>query len=159
MQQSFTTTRLNLAPLHIEDRDFILELLNSDGWLQFIGDRKVRTPEQSTLYIEKIKANPNVAYWIVRLKDDDTPVGIITYIRRDYLPGHDLGFAFLDAHTGLGYAYEAARAFMEEMNQGEKLFAIVLPENIVSIRLLTKLGFRFEQPVEIDAQLLHVYST
>lgn len=39
MNVSIETEKLNIRPLRIEDADFIIQLLNTKGWLQFIGDR------------------------------------------------------------------------------------------------------------------------
>ena len=36
------TERLNIRPLILQDAAFMLELLNSKGWIQFIGDRNVK---------------------------------------------------------------------------------------------------------------------
>ncbi len=48
------TKRLTLRKLGKEDCSFILELVNSDGWLEFIGDRNVRSENDSLKYIESI---------------------------------------------------------------------------------------------------------
>jgi RimJ/RimL family protein N-acetyltransferase len=37
------TERLILRHLTVEDSEFMLELVNDPAWLQFIGDRGVRT--------------------------------------------------------------------------------------------------------------------
>jgi len=39
MYRQIETERLLIRPIKITDTSFILDLLNSDGWLQFIGDR------------------------------------------------------------------------------------------------------------------------
>ena len=47
------TERLKLREFTNTDTDFIIALLNSPGWLQFIGDRNVRTKEEAVAYLEK----------------------------------------------------------------------------------------------------------
>ena len=47
------TTRLLLRPFNLDDAPFIIELLNSPGWLQYIGDRNVKTIEQAEQYLLK----------------------------------------------------------------------------------------------------------
>ena len=49
--RSFETERLLLKPSTEEDAAFVLELLNTPKWLQFIGDRKVHTLEAAKEYI------------------------------------------------------------------------------------------------------------
>ena len=41
------TERLQLRQFTLDDSEFIIRLLNSEGWLKFIGDRNVQTKEQA----------------------------------------------------------------------------------------------------------------
>jgi RimJ/RimL family protein N-acetyltransferase len=41
------TERLLLRPFNTDDAPFILELVNSPGWLQFIGDRNIHSIEDA----------------------------------------------------------------------------------------------------------------
>ena len=91
--------------------------MNTPGWLKFIGERNVRSPEYALEYINRILHNENVAYWTVKLKPNSIPIGVITLIKRDYLPHHDIGFAFLPEYSGKGYAYEATSAVMHELSK------------------------------------------
>ncbi|MEO0066067.1 MAG: hypothetical protein RI983_1393, partial [Bacteroidota bacterium] len=34
------TSRLNIRPINLVDSKFMLELVNTKGWLKYIGDRK-----------------------------------------------------------------------------------------------------------------------
>ena len=75
-------------------------------------------------------------------------VGICGVIRRDSLPGPDLGFAFLERFQGQGLALEAARAVMRHASKHlfvQRMLAVTSPENIPSLRLLEKLGFKPQQ--------------
>ncbi|GEM_PF-2614975 len=45
------TKRLTLRLQTTDDADFILELMNEPSWLEFIGDRGVRTVEDTREYI------------------------------------------------------------------------------------------------------------
>ena len=56
------TDRLILNELQANDHAFIFELVNSPGWLEFIGDRNIRTPEDAIAYIEKITVSPCLLY-------------------------------------------------------------------------------------------------
>lgn len=47
------TDRLILRHQKIEDAAFILELLNDPSWIQYIGDRGVRTIDDARDYILK----------------------------------------------------------------------------------------------------------
>ncbi len=141
------TERLVLHELQDNDHEFIFKLVNSPGWLEFIGDRNIRTLEDANIYVKKIIDNPHVKYWTVRQKPDAQPLGIITLVKRDYLDYYDIGFAFLPEHTGKGYSFEATVSILDVLTQeviADKLLAITTEDNSRSVRLLEKLGFRYE---------------
>ena len=52
MEHILETDRLFIRELKLTDFQFILELLNSPGWLQYIGDRGVNNEEQAKLYLQ-----------------------------------------------------------------------------------------------------------
>jgi [ribosomal protein S5]-alanine N-acetyltransferase len=154
------TKRLLLETLSIQDALFVLELVNTDDWLTFIGDKNISTPEDAIVYIQKISANTTTNYWTVKLKDTQLPIGLVTVIKRDYLEHQDIGFAFLPNHFNKGYAYEATMEVLKHIaQQGIETYivAITLPENISSIKLLQKLGLQFENEMEVEKELLYVY--
>ena len=157
---NLTTDRLIIKPLTVSDGDFIQELVNTEGWLKFIGNRNVNSPADAGAYIQKILDNKNVSYWVVQLKDSMNKIGIVTYIKRDYLDHHDIGFAFLPGFAGKGYAYEATHAVLTKLVAKDKLthiLATTVPENVSSIKLLEKLGLAFEREIELEKEKIHVY--
>src|SRR5215218_4924840 len=96
MQTTITTERLVLETLRASDHGFILELVNTEGWLQFIGDRNIHSKDDAIRYIQKIDEAQNFTYWVVRTKETGAPpMGIVSFLKRDYLEHFDLGFAFL----------------------------------------------------------------
>ncbi len=158
MDLSIETERLSLAPLTLNGSDFIGELVNTKGWLDFIGERHVHSPEEALAYCQKIIDSSTVSYWVVSHKEQGMPIGIVTLIKRDYLDHHDIGFAFLPAYNGYGYAYEAVKGVLDAIRQHpahKQLLATTVPENTHSIRLLTKLGFGFDKEIRVnDGRLL-----
>lgn len=153
-----TTARLTLSPLTPEDAPFVLELVNDRAWLRFIGDRGVRTLAQARAYIENGSvqsfARHGFGSFLVRLAATGTPLGVCGLYRRDYLPGPDVGFALLPAFTGQGYAYEAAAAVMTHGRTVlglTSLLAICSPDNAASVKLLGKLGLRFDHTIRAPA--------
>lgn len=155
------TDRLILNEPQANDHAFIFELVNSPGWLEFIGDRNIRTPEDAIAYIEKITVSPHIKYWIVKLKEDHQPAGIITLVKRDYLEHYDIGFAFLPQYTGSGYSSEATRAILEVLPDEilkDKILAITTEVNHRSVNLLEKLKFIYEGRIESDGKTLVQYA-
>ena len=170
MNYILETERLRLREFILSDADFIVALLNSPGWLQYIGDRNVRTEEQGRNYLENgslksYRAN-GYGLWLVELKEDKTPVGMCGIINRETLYNPDIGFAFLPEYVGKGYAFEAASATMAYARDVLKLttiLAITAPENQRSIKLLEKLGLRltstFNWPETNEELLLYSNQT
>jgi RimJ/RimL family protein N-acetyltransferase len=140
---------------------FIQQLLNTAGWLQFIGDRNVRSEAEAYAYINKINENPAVTYWTVTLSAEPATIGVISLIQRDYLEYPDIGFAFLPEFNGQGYAFEAASAVLDHLRAESnypQLYAAALPDNTASIKLLIKLGFHFERSANFEHREKLLYS-
>jgi [ribosomal protein S5]-alanine N-acetyltransferase len=161
MRESYQTDRLKLDLLSPPDAGFILRLLNSAGWLKFIGDRNIHSTQDALNYIEKTVANPKITYWVVRSVGENLSMGMVSFIKRDYLENHDIGFAFLPEFSGNGYALEAAKVVLTDLLKApdhQTILATTLKENRNSIRLLEKLGFRFKKEIEPGGEKLQLYS-
>ncbi len=144
-----TTARTELRELTADDAPFILDLLNQPSFLRFIGDREVRTLEDSAHRIEtrfraSYRENGFGSYAVV-LRDTGVPIGICGFVRRESLPMADLGFAFLPQYEGRGYAHEAAVATLGYGRSQlglPQVMAIAQLDNWRSHRLLARLGFQ-----------------
>jgi [ribosomal protein S5]-alanine N-acetyltransferase len=152
------TERLALRELAPGDEPFILELLNEPGFLNNIGDRGVRTLDDARGYIvnSAVASYEKNGYGLYRvaLKGSDEPVGICGLVRREGLDGPDVGFAFLERFWGRGYARESAARIVEDARDRlgiGRLLAITALENRGSIRVLEKLGFRFERTIKLPS--------
>lgn len=152
------TDRLVLRKFVAGDAAFILELLNQPSFIQFIGDKGVRTLDDAKNYIA---TGPIASYqrhgfglYLVELKDGKVPIGMCGVLKRESLPDPDLGFAFLPEYWGQGYAFEAASAVLKEARDTFKLtriLAITNPDNDASIKLLAKLGFQLERVMKFSS--------
>lgn len=157
--------RLRLLELEDSDADFVVELLNSEGFLRHIGDRGVRTAEGALRYIAE---GPRASYaahgfglWKAQRKSDGVLVGMSGLLQRDYLPQPDLGYAFLPQFHGLGYASEAGAAVLRHGFDHfgmARILAIVSPGNAGSARVLEKLGMADEGLRDVDGNQLRVFS-
>lgn len=160
MQSTITTNRLHLTLVQPADAAFMLELVNTPGWLQLIGDRNVHSAEDATVYIKRLLNTPDLFYWVIRHHDNNIPVGVVSFLKRTYLDYFDIGFALLPQYKGNGYAYEAANAVLK-MALGNPAHPIVLattmPNNTASIQLLTKLGLQYEKVILQNDEALLVY--
>ena len=150
------TNRLLLTKQTEADAHFVLELMNSDGWLKYIGDRGVATEEDAEDYIRngaiKSYATHGFGLYLVKLRDGDKPVGLCGLIKRDALEHVDIGFAFLPEYNGHGYATEAATGVMEYAKTvlGLKTIAgITMPDNLPSIAVLKMIGLTYKEMVQL----------
>ncbi len=154
------TERLFLTLLQKEDAAFIKILVNTEGWIKFIGDRNIHSIPDAEAYIEKIISNPNIHYWVARTRELNKPVGVISFIKRDYLEHWDIGFALLPEVHKKGYAYEGAMCILKH-NAGtgrhSQFLATVMSSNTTSVKLLEKMGLSFEKEITSDAGPLMLY--
>jgi [ribosomal protein S5]-alanine N-acetyltransferase len=158
------TDRLTLSKVTEDDASFILALLNTPGWLKFIGDRGVKTIEDAQKYIQErfIKSYDDNGFgmYIIKLKNGNTPIGLSGLVKRPTLDDVDIGYALFDDFTGKGYAFEATKGVY---NYGKKtlglkrIVAIVNQDNKLSIKLLEKLGFYFEKMIISGEDELRFY--
>jgi ribosomal-protein-alanine N-acetyltransferase len=160
MNLNIETDRLYIRPLIIKDVDFIIQLLNSKGWIQFIGDRNVKDIKAANNYIQRILLNNNYFYSVFEIKETNTPIGIVTFLYREDKNHPDIGFAMLPQYEKKGYAFEAVKSYLDTLkkNQVGKITAITKPDNKNSISLLKKLGLVFEKSYIENDEMLDMYS-
>jgi RimJ/RimL family protein N-acetyltransferase len=144
------TDRLRIRPFTTGDAEFIIALLNSPGWLEFIGDRKIKTIEQANTYLTdgpmKSYQEHGFGLSMVELKTTSLPIGMCGILKRPGLDHPDIGFAFLPEFNGQGYAFEAATATMLHATDGLRLpcvYAITDLGNHRSIKLIEKIGMTY----------------
>ncbi len=145
---------MSLREFSFDDAAFVLELLNEPGFLRHIGDKGVRTLEDARNYIE---LGPVDSYrrngfglYAACLRDaaGAAPLGMCGLVKREGLPDPDVGYAFLERHWGRGYAVECAAAALEYGTHTLKLpriLAITSPDNRGSIRVLERIGMKFDR--------------
>ena len=151
------TDRLVLRRLSTDDAEFINELLNQPSFLRYIGDKEVRSNADAVRYIQ---TGPLASYerfgfglYLVELKESGASIGICGLLKRDSLPDVDVGFAFLPSYWSQGYAFESASAVMtygREVLGLRRIVAITSPDNDPSIRLLERIGLRFEGLIKLS---------
>ena len=146
------TERLLLRPITVDDAEFILILLNEPSFLRYIGDKQVRNVEDARQYILN---GPIASYerhglglLLVELRDSHTRIGMCGLLKRDELPEPDIGFTLMPDFWNKGFAFEAAAAVLQDARDRLKLqriLAITSLDNDASIKLLERLGFKFER--------------
>ena len=151
-----TTDRLNLKLASMEDAPFFLDLYNTPTFIQFIGDKNLRSLEDARSYVQN-RFLPQIErlgygnYLIIR-KEDGAKIGSVGIFEREGLDVQDIGFSFLEEFQGKGYGYEAASKLLETAFTDfgcSKISAITSKENIASQSLIQKLGLKYLKTVQL----------
>lgn len=142
--------RIYLRKLTLNDAPLMLALLNTPKWIQFIGDRNVKSLLDAEKYLENgiLKNYDELGYgfYLVVEKLQKQSIGLCGFVKRPELEHPDMGFAFLPEYIGKGYGYEAAKVCLNfgiEKLKFETLSAIINEDNVASIGLIKKLGFSY----------------
>ncbi len=87
------TDRLRLRCFTEADAEFVLKLVNDEGWLRYIGDRGIGNVEQARAYIGKMvsqwKEHGYGAY-LVALKETGALLGLAGLFQREGLDHPDI---------------------------------------------------------------------
>lgn len=149
------TTRLRLRKFTPADAEFTIALVNDPAWLRFIGDRKVRTPEDAVAYIarmEAMHAEHGHGALLMEWRETGKQIGMAGLFRRPGLELPDVGFALLPEYYGQGFAFEAAQAVLRDARGRlglSRVGGITIESNVASIRLLEKLGLHYERTLRL----------
>jgi RimJ/RimL family protein N-acetyltransferase len=162
----FETARLRIRPFRFEDAPFIVELLNDPDWIRFIGDKNVRSIGAAETYLRngplRMYAEHGFGLCAVELRSDRRVLGMCGLIRRPGLDDVDLGFAFLPAFRGQGFATEAASATLAHGFAScglRRIVAITDPDNVACAGVLTRAGMRFEERRRLGDAEVALYAT
>jgi ribosomal-protein-alanine N-acetyltransferase len=159
MEQILETDLLKIRHFTVDDGEFVLRLVNTPGWLQYIGNRGIRTVEEAQLYLLTGPINnyekQGFGLYLVELKENRIPIGMCGLIKRDGLEDIDIGFAFLPEFSGKGHAFDAAHATLKYAQQVlniNKVVSITQSNNLRAINLLKKLGFNYVKKVQLPQE-------
>jgi RimJ/RimL family protein N-acetyltransferase len=152
------TERLRLRTLAAEDAPFYLAVVNTQGFIEFIGDRGIRTVDAAREAIANgpvaMQATLGHSLYLVERKEDGAAIGMCGLIKRETLTDVDIGYAYLPQFGGQGYATEAAAgvlAYAPTLGI-PRLLAITSPGNDASNAVLRKIGMRFQDLVHLTPE-------
>lgn len=160
------TERLLIRKAAVNDREFILRLLNEPSWLEFIGNKNIRNADAAEAYISTTLQGSyernGFGLMVVEIRGNGVPIGLCGLLKRDHLRDVDLGYAFLPEYWGKGYAFETAERVIADGRDShgfKRIVAITLPQNRACIKVLTKLGFVREAETWLgdDPEVLSLY--
>jgi len=150
------TERLQLRWMTLDDTPMMFAVWNDPAFMQFVGDRGIRTLEEAEVSMQQGPVHLYAEYgygpFRVICRDDGADMGVCGLYRRDGLDEPDIGFAFLPEFRGKGFGYEASVAVLDHARDVLKLprvTAIVSPANDASIALLEKLGMSYDKAMRL----------
>lgn len=152
------TARLRLASWSLDDLDDAQRLWGDAEVMRYIGTGNTLSRDEVAARLQDEIARERqygVQYWKVLLKATGETIGCCGLRPYSFLvdsaewqgsgPPYELGFHFMRAHWGQGYAAEAAQpalGYAFGVMRLPKVFAGHHPKNAASAAVLHKLGFR-----------------
>lgn len=164
-QLTIETERLLLRPFRLADIAPSYQMNLDAEVSRYTGDGGVVSKaEMERKIVEDVLgdyAKHGFGRLVVELKGEDQFIGFAGLKYLEDMDEVDLGYRFMKAYWGKGYATEAAQACLE-LGFGtlglKKIIAMVLPANSGSVRVLEKLHFHYEKDIEEDGQLAKLYA-
>ena len=123
--------------------------IESDVDVRRFVDGKVLSFEEARKYVEmNIRQYQKFGYgrYAVRLKENRNLIGMCGFLNEPY--GIDFGYRYSKDSWGKGLGFEAAKEVLEYgfLELGlEKVLGLTAEQNYGSIRILEKLGFKFQE--------------
>ena len=123
--------------------------IESDADVRRFVDGKVLSLKEAGEYVEmNIRQYQRIGYgrYAVRLKKTGNLIGMCGFLKENY--GIDFGYRYSKISWGKGFGFEAAKVVL---NYGfselglEKVVGLTAEENLGSIRILEKLGFKLQE--------------
>jgi RimJ/RimL family protein N-acetyltransferase len=154
----FETERLRLRTLSANDARFFLRLVNEPSFIDNIRDKGIRSLADAENAIQTghrdVQEKMGFSLYLVERKEDGQAIGLCGLVKREDLPGIDIGYAYLPEFGRKGYAFEANQGLLNYAKNSlhlEELLAIVSLYNHASCQLLEKLGFEFQKNIDLKA--------
>ena len=151
MKTILETDRLILREFVLEDVDDFFRLVSDPNVTRHIGDACKSVEEARKGLVERtFRDYEKFGYgrWAVVCKSTGKVVGAAGLKFLDDIGEVDLGYRFFKEHWGKGLATEASRAVVAygvDALRIQRIVGIADIENQASIRVLEKVGFRFDK--------------
>ncbi len=145
------SARTRLRRFTIADFENMRALESEPDIMKFTPSRVPQTPEQTRLKLQSlVEKEANLApfgVWAAELKDTREFVGWFMLLKARY-EEPELGFMIVKKHWGKGLATEISKALLDHGRQNlgvQNFIATTNLDNFASIKVLTKLGFKFSR--------------
>ena len=151
MRSTIETRRLILRPFKSDDVEAAFAWFGDPIVMRFTPtgpDTSIEQTKARLAHYQEHQTEHGFSRWIVLDRHLGRPIGDSGLLALQEYGWIDLGFRLAQPYRGQGLATEAARAWVRAAFDDfhiDRLIAFVHPENVVSIRVLEKLGFHAER--------------
>lgn len=158
------TTRLNLRQLSQQDTDMVFEFNSDPLTLKYVAREPYTKPKQAENKVNDFMnafQEKTGIWWTFTLKDTNANIGyggIFSINQTDQ--NAEIGYGLLESFWGQGYISEVVKelvAFAFHQVCLHRLYAIVLPGNEASVKVLENNGFKLEGTLKDNAFARHRY--
>jgi [ribosomal protein S5]-alanine N-acetyltransferase len=155
MKQILETNRLILRELDIGDSKSFYELNQNPNVVKYTGDKAFASVAEAQLFLENYKDYQINGFgrWAVINKSNGEFLGWcgLKYVKA--INETDIGFRFFEEYWNNGFATESAKSCLnygfEKLNL-KTIVGRVMAENLASIKILEKLGLKYEKEFNFD---------
>lgn len=152
-----TTERCEVRETTVNDADSFYDIYKEPSitrYMEDLYDDKAAEVAYIQDYIKKVYAFYGYGMWTVLEKSSGKVIGRAGISWREGFDVPELGFVIAVPYQHQGYAYEVCKAILEygKTELGfTRIQALVMEENESSNALCRKLGFKYNEKVEVDS--------
>jgi RimJ/RimL family protein N-acetyltransferase len=158
------TERLRLRPFRAEDLDAYAALCADPEVMRYVGDRGALSREDAWRQMAMLAGHWQLrgfGMWAVEERSTGAFVGRVGLHYPEGWPDREVAWALARAYWGRGYAFEAARAALDEAfgRLGwSRAISLIDPANARSVRLAERLGELPEGEATVRGHRVSVYA-
>ena len=147
------TERCIIREMTEEDLDAVYQVYAAPSitrYMEGLYEDREKELEYTRSYIQHAYTFWGYGTWVIVKKSDNKIIGRVGFNLRDGYEEVELGFVIMEEEQKKGYAFECCEAVMKigkEEYFFEAVQALVKEENVDSIKLCYKLGFRLVEKV------------
>lgn len=155
MKEILQTERLLLRELNPDDAENFYKLNLNPNVIKYTGNSAFKDIDEAKEFLENYqdyKLN-GFGRWAVIEKSTNEFLGWCGLKYDKNLDETDIGFRFFEEHWNKGLATESAKACIDYGFENLNLKTIIgraISENIASIKVLEKIGLKFEREFDFD---------
>ncbi|MGN6376331.1 MAG: GNAT family N-acetyltransferase [Sphingomonas sp.] len=140
------TDRLRLRPLVLDDAEALFPAMADPVLTTWWSRGPFESADELREHLAPRLGQPGWRSWAITLADDDAAIGFVVAGEKRQGKVSEIGYILARDHWGRGIAAEAVTALIDRLfAEGQRrVFADTDPENVRSLALLERLGFRRE---------------